>query len=548
MDYQALAELLFPQVTDTPETLEDKYPLRNLPEGAVVTRMAPSPTGFVHLGNLVQGLTAERMAHQSGGVLFLRVEDTDAKREVPGAVEVLINTLKHYGIAFDEGATIDGDAGQYGPYRQRQRAAIYHVYAKKLVSEGMAYPCFCTEQELSDMRAQQEANKETTGYYGKYARWRDRSMEDIQTQLTAGNPWVLRFRSTGSIENQYKFDDLVKGKLTITENDVDHVLLKSDGIPTYHFAHAVDDHLMRTTHVVRGDEWLPTLPFHIQLFKALNFKLPKYVHIGPLMKMDGVSKRKLSKRKDPELALTFYKAEGFPVEAVYEYVMTILNSNFEDWRRANPTAPADDFKFSPKKLNPAGSLFDYAKLTDVSKNEIAKMDAQKVYNLLVEWAKEFDPEFAEKLTTAPDYAVSILAIGRGGKKPRKDIATWKEAKPYMDFFYDEYLQAPVFDEKFSKELIISALEKFLKRFDIRDDSGVWFEKVKEITTELGFTTDMKAYKQDPDAFPGTVADISTMIRQAVTGKTNSPDLYTVMQILGYDRTVQRIQNVIATLK
>ncbi|MBO5836527.1 MAG: glutamate--tRNA ligase [Oscillospiraceae bacterium] len=548
MNYQLLAELLFPQVTDTPETLEEKYPIRNLPEGAVVTRMAPSPTGFVHLGNLVQGLTAERMAHQSGGVLFLRVEDTDAKREVPGAVEVLINTLKHYGIQFDEGATIDGDAGLYGPYRQRQRAAIYHVYAKKLVSEGMAYPCFCTEQELADMRAQQEANKETTGYYGKYAMWRDRSMEDIQAQLDAGNPWVLRFRSTGSIENQYKFDDLVKGKLTITENDVDHVLLKSDGIPTYHFAHAVDDHLMRTTHVVRGDEWLPTLPFHIQLFKALNFKLPKYVHIGPLMKMDGASKRKLSKRKDPELALTFYKAEGFPVEAVYEYVMTILNSNFEDWRRANPTAPVDDFKFSPKKLNPAGSLFDYAKLTDVSKNEIAKMDAQKVYALLVEWAQEFDPEFAEKLTAAPEYAVSILAIGRGGKKPRKDIATWKEAKPYMDFFYDEYLQAPAFDEKFSKDVIISALEKFLERFDIQDDSGVWFEKVKEITTELGFTTDMKAYKQDPDAFPGTVADISTMIRQAVTGKTNSPDLYTVMQILGYDRTVQRIQNVIMSLK
>ena len=548
MNYQTLAELLFPQVTDTPETLEAKYPFRSLPEGAVVTRMAPSPTGFVHLGNLVQGLTAERMAHQSGGVLFLRVEDTDAKREVPGAVEVLINTLKHYGIHFDEGATIAGDTGLYGPYRQRQRAAIYHIYAKKLVSEGMAYPCFCTEQELADMRAQQECNKETTGYYGKYAMWRDRPMQDIQTQLDAGNPWVLRFRSTGSIENQYKFDDLVKGKLTITENDVDHVLLKSDGIPTYHFAHAVDDHLMRTTHVVRGDEWLPTLPFHIQLFKALDFKLPKYVHIGPLMKMDGTSKRKLSKRKDPELALTFYKAEGFPVEAVYEYVMTILNSNFEDWRRANPTAPVDDFKFSPKKLNPAGSLFDYAKLTDVSKNEIAKMDAKKVYGLLVEWAEEFDPEFAQMLTDAPEYAISILSIGRGGKKPRKDIATWKEAKPYMDFFYDEYLQAPIFEEKFSKEIIISALEKFLDRFDISDDSGVWFEKVKEITTELGFTIDMKAYKQDPAAFPGTVADVSTFIRQAVTGKTNSPDLYTVMQILGYDRTVQRIQNVINTLK
>ena len=547
MDYVKLSQILFPDVVDTPEILEEKYPQRQLPEGAVVTRIAPSPTGFVHLGNLVMGLTAERMAHQSGGVLFLRVEDTDAKREVPGAVEVLIETLKHYGIAFDEGATIDGDAGNYGPYRQRQRAALYHVYAKKLVEEGMAYPCFCTEQELADMRAQQEASKENFGYYGKYALWRDRSLEDVQAQLAAGNPWVLRFRSTGSIENQFKHDDLVKGKLTITENDIDHVLLKSDGIPTYHFAHAVDDHLMRTTHVVRGDEWLATLPFHIQLFKALGFRLPKYVHIGPLMKMDGTSKRKLSKRKDPELALTFYKSEGFPVEAVYEYIMTVLNSNFEDWRRANPTAPVDDFKFSPKKLNPAGSLFDYAKLTDVSKNEIAKMDAEKVYTLLTEWAQEFDPEFAEKLTAQPDFAKAILAIGRGGKKPRKDIATWKEAKPYMGFFYDCYLENPVFDPKFSKETVASALQKFLDRFDIADDSGVWFDKVKVITEELGFTTDMKAYKADPDAFPGTVADVSTFIRQAVTGKTNSPDLYTVMQILGYDRTVARIKAVMEAL-
>ena len=547
MDYQALADLLFPHVTDTPESLEEKFPLREVPEGAVITRMAPSPTGFVHLGNLVQGLTSERMAHQSGGVLFLRVEDTDAKREVPGAVEVLINTLKHYGIHFDEGATIDGDNGIYGPYRQRQRAHIYHVYAKKLVSEGQAYPCFCTEEELSAMRERQEAAKETTGYYGKYAMWRDRSMEDIQAQLSAGNPWVLRFRSTGSIENQFKFDDLVKGKLTITENNVDHVLLKSDGIPTYHFAHAVDDHLMRTTHVVRGDEWLPTLPFHIQLFKALNFKLPKYVHIGPLMKMDGTSKRNLSKRKDPELALTFYKAEGFPVEAVYEYIMTLLNSNYEDWRRANPTAPSTDFKFSPKKLNPAGNLFDYAKLTDVSKNEIAKMDAAKVYSLLLEWAKEFDPDFGAKLEADPEYATKILAIGRGGKKPRKDMAVWKEAKAYMGFFYDEYLETPVFDAKFEKATVVDALERFLAAFDINDDSNTWFEKVKTITTDMGFTTDMKAYKADPAAFPGTVADISTFIRLAVTGKTNSPDLYTVMQILGYDRTCQRIRDTITAL-
>ncbi len=547
MDYNVLANLLFPNVTDTPESLEARFPSRNLPEGAVVTRMAPSPTGFVHLGNLVQGLTSERLAHQSGGVLFLRVEDTDAKREVPGAVEVLINTLKHYGIHFDEGATIDGDNGIYGPYRQRQRAAIYHVYAKKLVEQGCAYPCFCTEEELAAMREQQESGKETTGYYGKYAMWRDRSIEEIQEQLDAGHSWVLRFRSTGSIENQFKFDDLVKGKLTITENNIDHVLLKSDGIPTYHFAHAVDDHLMRTTHVVRGDEWLPTLPFHIQLFKALGFKLPKYVHIGPLMKMDGTSKRKLSKRKDPELALTYYKAEGFPVEAVYEYIMTLLNSNYEDWRRANPTAPATDFKFSPKKLNPAGNLFDYAKLCDVSKNEIAKMDAEKAYTLLSEYAQEFDPEFGALLAENPDYAKSILAIGRGGKKPRKDLATWKEAKPYMGFFYDCYLDKPKFDEKLSKELILDVLQKYLDSYDFADDSNTWFNKVKQITEAVGFTTDMKAYKADPSAFPGTVADVSTVIRLAITGKHNSPDLYTVTRILGYDRTVARVKQAMASL-
>ena len=547
MDYQALAELLFPNVTETPDDVEARFPRRELAEGAVVTRMAPSPTGFVHLGNLVQGMISERMAHQSEGVLFLRVEDTDAKREVPGAVEVLINSLKHYNINFDEGATIDGDNGLYGPYRQRQRAAIYHVFAKKLVSEGKAYPCFCTEEDLTAIREQQEANKENFGYYGKYAMWRDRPIEEIQAQIAAGNPWVLRFRSEGSIENQFKFDDLVKGKLTITENDIDHVLLKSDGIPTYHFAHAVDDELMRTTHVVRGDEWLPSLPFHIQLFKALGFKLPKYVHIGPLMKMDGNSKRKLSKRKDPELALTYYKAEGFPVQAMREYLMTVLNSNFEDWRRANPDADIETFKFSPKKLNPAGSLFDYAKLVDVSKNVISRMDAASVYTLLTEWAQEFDAEFGAKLAADPAFATSILAIGRGGKKPRKDLATWKDAKDYMGFFYDEFLQKPQFDEKFDKAVVVDVLNRFLEKFDIADDSGVWFNKVKEITEDIGFTTDMKAYKADPTAFPGTVADVSTFVRQAVTGKTNSPDLYTVMQILGYERTVERIKAVIAEL-
>ena len=547
MDTARLTQLLFPDVTATPEQLEQRFPPRDLPEGAVVTRMAPSPTGFVHLGNLVQGLVAERMAHQSGGVLFLRVEDTDAKREVPGAVEVLIDTLKHYGIHFDEGATKTGDSGAYGPYRQRQRADIYHVYAKQLVLQGDAYPCFCTEEELTAMRAEQEEKKVNFGYYGTYAVWRDRPIEDIEAALAAGKPWVLRFRSTGSVENQFKYNDLVKGTLTVTENDIDQVLLKSDGIPTYHFAHAVDDHLMRTTHVVRGDEWLPSLPFHIQLFKALGFKLPKYVHIGPLMKMDGTSKRKLSKRKDPELALTYYKAEGFPVRAVYEYIMTLLNSNYEDWRKANPDISSDEFKFSCKKLNPAGALFDYAKLCDVSKNEIAHMDAETVYALALEYAQEFDPDFAAVLSRDPEYAKKIFAIGRGGKKPRKDLATWKDVKPYMGFFYDEFFTREDFPAQFDHAVIRTALEKFLAAYDPADDSAVWFDKVKAVTTEIGFAADMKQYKADPAAFPGSVADVSGFLRIAVTGKSNSPDLYTVMQLLGSERSAARIRAAMEAL-
>lgn len=547
MDTNRLAQLLFPDVTATPAEMELRYPERRAPEGAVITRMAPSPTGFVHLGNLVQGLVSERMAHQSGGVLFLRVEDTDAKREVAGAVEVLIDSLKHYGIQFDEGATIDGDSGDYGPYRQRQRAEIYHVYAKQLVEQGDAYPCFCTEEELTQMRTLQEERKVNFGYYGEYAVWRDRPIEEIEAEIAAGKPWVLRFRSTGSIENQFKYTDLVKGVLTVTENDIDQVLLKSDGIPTYHFAHAVDDHLMRTTHVVRGDEWLPSLPFHLQLFRALGFKPPKYVHIGPLMKMDGTSKRKLSKRKDPELALTYYQAEGFPVRAVYEYIMTLLNSNYEDWRKANPDASSDDFRFSYKKLNPAGALFDYAKLCDVSKNEIARMDVETVYALATEYAERYDPEFAVALKEIPDYTKAILAIGRGGKKPRKDLATWKDVKPYMCFFYDRYFVNEGFPEGFDSAVIRVALEKFLASYDPADDAGTWFDKVKAITSEIGFAADMKAYKTDPSAYPGSVADVSSFLRVAVTGKTNSPDLYTVMQILGGERTQERIRKAMGSL-
>ncbi len=549
MDTNVLAQLLFPHVTKTPEDMEALFPARNLPEGAIVSRMAPSPTGFVHLGNLVQGLTSERLCHQSGGTLFLRVEDTDAKREVPGAVEILIESLKHYNILFDEGATIDGDAGDYGPYRQRQRVDIYHVYAKQLVLQGEAYPCFCTEEELADIHARQEREKANFGYFGKWAVWRDRPLEDIKAALDAGLPYVLRFRSTGSLANKIKFTDLIKGNLEVTENDIDHVLLKSDGIPTYHFAHAVDDHLMRTTHVVRGDEWLPTLPFHLQLFRSLGFKPPKYLHIGPLMKMDGESKRKLSKRKDPELALTYYRAAGFPVQSVYEYLMTVLNSNFEDWRRANPDAPVDAFKFSHKKMNPAGSLFDAAKLRDVSKNVISRMSADEVLEGVLDFAKEFDADLYAHLSADPDYARAIFSIGRGGKKPRKDFAVWTDVKPYLDFFYDDWFcVSDAYPESFGKQDIQKALEGFLSTFDPADDMNVWFDKIKAVAEEMGYATDMKAYREDPAAFGGSVADVSMFLRVAVTGRLNSPDMYAVMQILGRERVCARINAMLATLK
>lgn len=554
IDYNALAELLFPDVRKTSEDLDKEFPSRNLPEGAIVSRLAPSPTGFVHLGNLMQGLTSERLAHQSGGVLFLRIEDTDAKREVAGASETLITILSHYGIVFDEGAALDNngkicDSGNYGPYKQSHRAEIYHVYAKKLVSEGKAYPCFCTEEELERFHAEQEQEKANFGYYGKWAKWRDRSIEDIKAEIEKGNRWVLRFRSTGSIENKFKYNDLIKGTVDITENDIDHVLLKSDGIPTYHFAHAIDDHLMHTTHVVRGDEWLASLPFHIQLFQALGHKLPKYVHIGTLMKMDGTSKRKLSKRKDPELALSYYRSEGYPTESVVEYILTILNSNFEDWRRANPEAPINDFKFSAKKMNAAGSLFDIAKLCDVSKNIISRMSAEKVYTEVSEWAKDFDEEFYTEFTRDPEFTKAILGIGRGGAKPRKDFAVWSEVKNYMGFFFDKYYDNNTsYPESFNNGTIINALSSFLSTYNSSDEQTVWFDKMKDVAESLGFARETKEYKKNPEAFAGHVGDISTFVRIAVTGKQNSPDLYAVMQILGTDAVKSRIQNQIEYLK
>ena len=559
MDYQKLAELLFPAVTETPADVEAKFPPRNLPEGAKVTRFAPSPTGFVHFGGLFPSTIGERLAHQSGGVFYLRIEDTDAKREVDGAAEGLIHTLAHYGVCFDEGAVIgeDGkicDKGAYGPYKQSQRGPIYHVFAKQLVSEGKAYPVFTTKEELEAMNAvdkkaeikAKDWHEDQTEQREKMLAARNITMEEVEANLAAGNPFVLRLLADGDPEKKTPFTDLVKGKLDIPENDEDFVLLKSDGIPTYHFAHAVDDHLMGTTHVIRGEEWLPSLSKHIMLFRYLGFKLPKYLHIAQIMRLDeNGNKKKLSKR-DMGANMDDYSRMGYAPACVCEYIMTLLNSNYEEWHAQNADKPYTDFPFNIKKMSTSGCLFDFNKLNDVSKNVISRMTAKEVTEQVTAWALEYDPAFGEKLARDPAFTESIFAIGRGGKKPRKDLATWADAKPYMGFFFD-FVQEDQYEEKFDKADIKAALEKFLLSYDPADDMNTWFEKVKAVAREIGYADDMKEYKSNPEAFRGSIADVSMFLRVAVTGKMNAPDLYTVMQILGKDETVCRIQNMIATL-
>ncbi len=548
MDQNYLAQLLFPHINLSPADIEAKFPKRSLPEGAKVTRIAPSPTGFVHFGSLFPALVSERLAHQSGGVFYLRIEDTDAKREVEGADAGIIEAFSHYQVFFDEGALLDGDNGNYGPYRQSLRAEIYQTFAKQLVLEGKAYPCFCTAEELNDIRQKQEADKLITGYYGEWAVWRDAPIEKIEAALNEGKPFVLRLRSPGNHENKLKFTDLIKGVVDITENDIDEVLLKSDGIPTYHFAHAVDDHLMGTTHVVRGEEWLSSLPKHIQIFSALGFKLPKYLHISQLMKLseDG-SKKKLSKR-DNGAALADYKKMGYAPECVIEYVMTLLNSNFEEWRMQNPDTPYTEFQFSIKKMSPSGCLFDFVKLNDVSKNVISRMSAQKVYDYVSEWAQEYDKEFYSVFTNSSDYSLAILSIGRGGAKPRKDFAVWSDVKDNVDFFYDELFRpAYPYPEKLSSEDVKLILTKYADIYDPSDDQTAWFDKIRALAADIGFAADMKEYKKNPDAFKGNVGDVSSVIRVAVTGRVNSPDMYAVLSVLGQKRVLERISCALSAL-
>ncbi len=547
MDWNKLADVLIPDADlKTADAYEAMYPERDLPKGAQVTRLAPSPTGFIHLGNLFVAIANERIAHQSGGLMYLRIEDTDLKRKVDGAVEAVKSALRYFDIRFDEGAEIEGAENAYGPYYQRERASLYHAYAKDLIRRGLAYPCFCTEEELSALREKQTAEKKITGYYGEYAACRNLTEAEIYAKLAEGKPYVIRLRSQGNAENKLVFHDEIKGDITVTENDQDVVILKSDGIPTYHFAHAVDDHFMRTTLVIRGEEWLASLPIHIELFDVLGFRRPKYGHNCSLQKMDGETRRKLSKRKDPELSLEFYRQEGYYPRAVKVYMLTLLNSNFEEWYMKNAEKPLEEFKFSIEKMGKSGALFDLNKLSDIAKNELAKLSETEMYDFLSAWAREFGTAVQQRYFADKAYMLKILCLcmGIGGKKPRKDFTTAKQAVETIGYFFDESF-APVYEYRFDGATVRKILSDFRVSYDYADDSAAWFDKVKAVAAQNGFAADMKAYKADPAAFKGSVADVAEMLRVATTGLSNTPDLWTIMQILGKERTLARLDKAIA---
>ena len=543
MDYSKLAQLLFGGIDKTPEYYEEKFPQRNLPEGAKVTRFAPSPTGFLHIGGLFAALISERIAHQSGGRFILRIEDTDKKREVENGVSKIIDGLNSFGIKIDEGFVgHDEQSGEYGPYKQSERAEIYQCYAKALVEKGLAYPCFCTEEEISAIREKQEAQKLLPGYYGKFAACRNLTYEQIEEKINAGMPYVIRLKSPGSEDRRISFKDGIRGKIEMPENIVDVVILKSDGIPTYHFAHVVDDHLMHTTNVIRGDEWISSVPIHIQMFSMLGLKPPKYAHIAPIMKEDEGGKRKISKRKDPEAAVSWYIDEGYPVDGVMEYLLNLANYNFEDFRRANKTAPWTDFKLEMNKMSNSGALFDLVKLNDICKNKIGSYTAQRVYDLATEWAKTYDDELYKLLTANPEYSVTMFGFDRNPDKPRKDIGKWSEVRQAFSFMFDE-----LFDGKYdeidgvSKDDIASILDAYPQMYDENADSSAWFDTLKDLSEKLGFAREVKEYKKNPDAYKGHVGSVSNVLRVAVTGRTKSPDLYSIMKALGKDRVIERIK-------
>ena len=542
-----LSELMFSHIQKTPEDWYAAFPKRELKEGAAVTRFAPSPTGFLHIGGLFAAMISYRYAKTTDGVFILRIEDTDKKREIDDGVSAIVTGLSRFGITPDEGATgLDTEIGAYGPYTQSLRKEIYQSFVKRLVEQGLAYPCFCTEEDLTAIRAEQEKQQKNPGYYGEYARCRDLSEEEAIAKIEAGVPYVVRLRSPGQEDRRITVGDLIRGKLEMPENVQDIVLLKTDGVPTYHFAHAVDDTLMGTTHVIRGDEWIASLPTHVQLFSVLGHKLPKYAHIAPVMKEENGGKRKLSKRKDPEATVSYYHEVGFPQESVMEYLMTLANSNFEEWRKPNPTASQDEFPFSLKKMSQSGALFDLVKLTDVSKNRIAYWTAEDVYEHALTWAKEYDAELAEMLSDR-EKAIAFFSIDRGGKNPRKDIAKWSEVKEYFRYLFDSNFEV-TYPENLDKSKIADVLNGYAEIYDDADDKDGWFGKIRSLCEPNGFSPDVKAYKQNPEAFLGHVGDVSGLIRMATTGRQNTPDMYEVLRTLGREEVVARLHRAVEELK
>lgn len=545
MDYNLLADLLFPNIDKSPDDYEKIYPERDLAEGAKVTRLGPSPTGFIHLGNLYGAFVDERLAHQSGGVFYLRIEDTDDKRFVDGAVKIIIDSLRFFGINFDEGAGLNGDKGAYGDYTQSRRGDIYAAFAKKLVREGKAYPCFLTEDEIAEIRSKQELAKQNPGIYGEFAAHRKLSLEDVEANIKAGKPYVLRLKSDGNPDpekaRRIKVEDAIRGTLEMPENFQDVVILKTTGIPTYHFAHVVDDHLMRTTHVVRGAEWLPSLPIHVELFEKLGLKLPIYCHTAQLMKLDeNGNKRKLSKREDPELSLDYYRKLGYHPAAVREYLLTILNSNFEEWRDEHQDADIDEFTFTTEKMSNSGALFDLNKLNDISKDVLLRIPAGEIVEFLKAWAQEFKPEIMY-IFDDKEYLEKIIDLGRNDKKPRKDLIYAEQIVDFISYFFDDMfvieddIPTEVSDDD-AKEI----LKKYMESYDHSDDQSQWFDKIRNIAVELGYAAKPKDYKKNPDDYKGHVGHVSTVIRIALMGRAQSPDVWCIQQIMGEEMTRRRI--------
>ncbi len=550
MDYNKLAELVFPDISGTISYLEEIFPKRDLKECAYVTRFAPSPTGFMHIGGLYAALISSKLAKQTEGVFYLRIEDTDKKREVEKGVEEIIESLSGYGITFDEGPFENGDKG-YGPYKQSGRKEIYQICVKELMRQGYAYPCFCSEDQLDKIRQTQEEKKEAIGYYGNYALCRELSFEEIEEKISLKIPYVVRLKSPGVAGRYISYCDPIRGKIEMPENTLDLVLLKSDGIPTYHFAHVVDDHFMRTNLVVRGDEWMASYPVHKQLFDLCGFKTPSYVHISPIMKMDGAAKRKLSKRKDPEAAVGFYLQQGFPVESIKEYLLTIANSNYEEWHMKNADKTGADFKLSFDKMPVSGALFDMAKLMDVSREIIAGFTVDECARQITNWAEKYEPVLYQFAVSDEEQFKRTISLWKiSGKKVRKDVAKWSELMQLFDYLYlpqESFEQAVVYelDDKYTKAQLTEAIEVYKKDLFLNTDN--WFDQMKKLGEPLGYCPNMKEYKKNPESYKGSIADLCSIVRVAVTGRKNSPDLYTIMMILGEDNVQKRLDHFLLQL-